>query len=110
MFDAGLRARFFAERDILARLSHRNIAALFDGGVTEEGHPYFTMEYVNGRPIDKYCDEEHLDVRARVQLFLQICGAVAAAHRSLVVHRDLKPTNVFVGADGDVKLLDFGIA
>jgi tetratricopeptide (TPR) repeat protein/predicted Ser/Thr protein kinase len=110
MFDAGLRERFFAERDILARLSHRNIAALFDGGVTEEGHPYFTMEYVDGRPVDAYCDEERLDTRARVHLFLQICAAVAAAHRSLVVHRDLKPNNVLVDATGQVKLLDFGIA
>jgi len=110
VFDAGLRARFFAERDILARLSHRNIAALFDGGVTEEGHPYFTMEYVDGRRVDRYCDEERLDVRSRVRLFLQICEAVAAAHRSLVVHRDLKPNNVLVDASGQVKLLDFGIA
>ena len=110
MFEKGLRERFFAERDILARLSHRNIAALFDGGVTEEGHPYFTMEYVDGRPIDKYCDEERLDIESRVRLFLQICDAVASAHRSLVVHRDLKPNNVFVDAAGQVKLLDFGIA
>jgi serine/threonine-protein kinase len=110
MFDAGFRERFFAERDILARLSHPNIAALYDGGVTEEGHPYFTMEYVDGRPVDAYCDEEKLDVASRVRLFLQICGASAAAHRSLVVHRDLKPSNVLVNANGSVKLLDFGIA
>jgi eukaryotic-like serine/threonine-protein kinase len=110
VFDPHLRERFFAERDILARLSHRNIAALFDGGVTEEGHPYFTMEYVDGRPVDTYCDEERLDRRARVRLFLQICDAVAAAHRTLVVHRDLKPNNVLVDATGQVKLLDFGIA
>jgi serine/threonine-protein kinase len=102
--------RFLAERDILARLSHRNIAALFDGGVTGEGHPYFTMEYVDGRPIDAYCDNQGLDVSARVRLFLQVCDAVSAAHRSLVVHRDLKPTNILVNATGDVKLLDFGIA
>ena len=110
MFDAGLRERFFAERDILARLAHRNIAALYDGGVTEEGHPYFTMEYVDGRSIDQYCNEQRLDVPSRVRLFLQVCDAVAAAHRSLVVHRDLKPTNVLVDASGQVKLLDFGIA
>lgn len=110
VFDKGLRDRFFAERDILARLAHRNIAALFDGGVTEEGHPYFTMEYVDGRPVDRYCDEERLDTASRVRLFLQICEAVASAHRSLVVHRDLKPNNVFVDAAGQVKLLDFGIA
>lgn len=110
VFDKGLRERFFAERDILARLSHRNIAALFDGGVTEEGHPYFTMEYVDGRPVDRYCDEERLDTKSRVRLFRQICDAVSSAHRSLVVHRDLKPNNVFVDAAGQVKLLDFGIA
>jgi tetratricopeptide (TPR) repeat protein/predicted Ser/Thr protein kinase len=110
VFEKGLRDRFFAERDILARLAHRNIAALFDGGVTEEGHPYFTMEYVDGRPVDRYCDEERLDITSRVRLFLQICDAVASAHRSLVVHRDLKPNNVFVDAAGQVKLLDFGIA
>jgi tetratricopeptide (TPR) repeat protein len=110
VFDKGLRDRFFAERDILARLAHRNIAALFDGGVTEEGHPYFTMEHVDGRPVDRYCDEERLDTASRLRLFLQICDAVASAHRSLVVHRDLKPNNVFVDAAGQVKLLDFGIA
>jgi tetratricopeptide (TPR) repeat protein/predicted Ser/Thr protein kinase len=110
LLDPGRRDRFLAERDILARLSHRNIAALFDGGVTDEGHPYFTMEYVDGRPIDAYCDDERLDTAARVRLFLQVCDAVSAAHRSLVVHRDLKPTNVLVNAHGDVKLLDFGIA
>ena len=110
VLDAGLRERFLDERDILARLSHRNIAALFDGGVTNEGHPYFTMEYVDGQPIDEYCDAARLDVPARVRLFLQVCDAVAAAHRSLVVHRDLKPSNVLVNAQGDVKLLDFGIA
>jgi eukaryotic-like serine/threonine-protein kinase len=110
LFDAGLRERFIAERDILARLSHRNIAALFDGGVTDEGHPYFTMELVDGRPIDVYCEEERLPTRERVRLFLQICDAVSAAHRCLVVHRDLKPKNVLVSGTGDVKLLDFGIA
>ncbi len=110
VMDAGQRARFEAERDILAGLAHPNIAPLFDGGVTDDGLPYFTMEYVDGRPIDVYCDEQRLDVRARIQLFLRTCGAVAAAHRALVVHRDLKPTNVLVAGDGDVKLLDFGIA
>jgi serine/threonine-protein kinase len=110
VFEKDLRDRFFAERDILARLAHRNIAALYDGGVTEEGHPYFTMEYVDGRPVDRYCDEERLDTTSRVRLFLQTCDAVASAHRSLVVHRDLKPNNVFVDAAGQVKLLDFGIA
>jgi eukaryotic-like serine/threonine-protein kinase len=110
VMDAGQRARFEAERDILAGLAHPNIAPLFDGGVTDDGLPYFTMEYVDGRPIDVYCDEQRLDVRTRIRLFLRTCGAVAAAHRALVVHRDLKPTNVLVTGDGDVKLLDFGIA
>jgi eukaryotic-like serine/threonine-protein kinase len=110
VLDPGVRDRFLAERDILARLSHRNIAQLFDGGVTVEGHPYFTMELVEGRPIDVHCDEESLDVAARIRLFLQVCDAVSAAHRNLVVHRDLKPNNILVNADGEVKLLDFGIA
>ena len=110
VLDATLRDRFLAERDILAGLAHPNIATLFDGGVTDDGLPYFTMEYVDGRPIDAYCDENRLDLRARIQLFLRTCGAVAAAHRSLVVHRDLKPTNVLVTETGEVKLLDFGIA
>jgi eukaryotic-like serine/threonine-protein kinase len=110
VLDAGQRARFEAERDILAGLAHPNIAPLFDGGVTDDGLPYFTMEYVDGRPIDVYCDEQRLDLRGRIRLFLRTCGAVAAAHRALVVHRDLKPTNVLVTSEGDVKLLDFGIA
>ena len=110
VLDATLRDRFLAERDILAGLAHPNIATLFDGGVTDDGLPYFTMEYVDGRPIDAYCDANRLDLRARIQLFLRTCGAVAAAHRALVVHRDLKPTNVLVTETGEVKLLDFGIA
>ena len=110
VLDATLRDRFLAERDILAGLAHPNIATLFDGGVTDDGLPYFTMEYVDGRPIDTYGDANRLDLRARIQLFLRTCAAVAAAHRSLVVHRDLKPTNVLVTESGEVKLLDFGIA
>ena len=110
VIDATLRARFLAERDILAGLAHPNIATLFDGGVTEDGLPYFTMEYVDGQPIDAYCDANALDLPARIRLFVRTCGAVAAAHRALVVHRDLKPTNVLVTEGGDVKLLDFGIA
>lgn len=108
--DPRLRERFLAERDILAGLSHPNIATLFDGGVTPEGHPYFTMEYVEGQAIDAHCDRMALDLRARLRLFVCVCDAVAEAHRGLVVHRDLKPTNVFVTTDGRVKLLDFGIA
>jgi serine/threonine protein kinase len=110
VLDATLRDRFLAERDILAGLAHPNIATLFDGGVTDDGLPYFTMEYVDGKPIDAYCDANRLNLRARIQLFLHTCGAVAAAHRALVVHRDLKPTNVLVTESGEVKLLDFGIA
>ena len=110
VLDATLRDRFLAERDILAGLAHPNIATLFDGGVTDDGLPYFTMEYVDGQPIDAYCDANRLDLRARIRLFLRTCGAVAAAHRALVVHRDLKPTNVLVTETGEVKLLDFGIA
>jgi eukaryotic-like serine/threonine-protein kinase len=110
MSDSRERERFLAERQILARLSHPGIARLFDGGVTEAGLPYFTMEHVDGKPIDRYCDDRRIDVRERLRLFVQVCDAVAAAHRSLVVHRDLKPTNILVSTDGTVKLLDFGIA
>jgi len=102
--------RFLRERRILARLTHPNIARLLDGGVSEDGRPFLAMEYVDGTPITAYCDEHRLDVDARLILFLDACEAVAYAHRSLVVHRDLKPGNILVSADGRVKLLDFGIA
>jgi serine/threonine-protein kinase len=102
--------RFRYERQILAGLEHAHIARLLDGGVTDDGLPYFVMEFVEGRPIDQYCDEKRLGVRERVALFRAVCEAVAYAHRNLVVHRDLKPGNVLVSGDGDVKLLDFGIA
>ena len=104
------RARFVAERQILARLSHPGIAQLFDGGLTEEGLPYFTMEYVAGIRIDRYCDDHALDIGSRLRLFGHVCDAVAAAHRSLVVHRDLKPGNILTTPDGTIKLVDFGIA
>ena len=103
-------ARFRAERQILASLNHANIAALLDGGVTEDGQPYFIMEYVDGKPITQWCDANHQTVRQRLELFLQVCEAVESAHRSLVVHRDLKPGNILVTDEGRVKLLDFGIA
>ena len=102
--------RFRYERQILARLEHKNIAGLLDGGVTQTGQPYFALEYVEGSPIDQYCDTGRLDVRERLQLFRQVCGAVQYAHTNLVIHRDLKPSNILVTAEGTVKLLDFGIA
>lgn len=102
--------RFRHERQILARLRHPHIATLYDGGVTDDGQPYFAMEYVDGQRITTYCDERRLSVDARVALFEDVCRAVQYAHRNLVVHRDLKPGNVFVTNDGTVKLLDFGIA
>ena len=102
--------RFRAERQILASLQHPGIARLLDGGTTDEGAPYLVMEYVDGVPIDRYCDEHGLSIRERIELFCRVCDAVSAAHRSLVVHRDLKPSNILVTADGTPKLLDFGIA
>jgi len=102
--------RFKYERQILATLQHPNIALLLDGGVTDDGRPYFVMEYVDGIPLDKYCDEQKLDLNTRFRLFLTICEAVQYAHQNLVVHRDLKPSNILVTEKGEVKLLDFGIA
>jgi serine/threonine protein kinase len=103
-------ARFHAERRILARLQHPNIASLLDGGVTDDGLPYFSMEYVDGLPITQYCDDGRLSIEARLDLFRSVCAAVQYAHGNLVVHRDLKPSNILVTHDGHVKLLDFGIA
>jgi serine/threonine-protein kinase len=105
-----LRARFVAERQLLAGLSHPNIAHLVDGGVTDEGRPYFVMEIVDGQPITSYCRERDLPVDDRLRLFLDVISAVSYLHRNLVVHRDLKPSNIFVDRSGVVKLLDFGIA
>ncbi len=102
--------RFQRERQILARLQHPNIAMLLGGGVTTDGRPYFVMEYVEGRPIDAYCDLRMLSIDDRLRLFLKVCETVAFAQRSLVVHRDLKPSNILVTAEGEIKLLDFGIA
>lgn len=102
--------RFRREQQILARLEHPNIATLYDGGTTPDGLPYLAMEYVDGTRIDAWCDAHRLDVRARLDLFRQVCAAVEFAHTKLVVHRDLKPTNILVTSDGVVKLLDFGIA
>lgn len=102
--------RFRYEREILAGLDHPNIAALYDGGVTDDGRPYFAMEFVEGQPIDVYCAERRVPIRDRLQLFGSVCSAVQYAHRNLVVHRDLKPSNILVTVEGAVKLLDFGIA
>jgi len=103
-------ARFRKERQILAGFEHENIARLLDGGTTEEGHPYFVMELVEGKAIDEYCDQHKLGTDARIELFQSVCSAVQYAHQRLVVHRDLKPSNILVTADGVPKLLDFGIA
>lgn len=102
--------RFRAEREILARLDHPNIARLLDAGTAEEGLPYFVMEYVVGARVTDYCFAERLSVSDRLELFLKICGAVQFAHQNLVIHRDLKPANILITAEGEPKLLDFGIA
>lgn len=102
--------RFAAEREILAALDHPGIARLVDGGTSADGRPFLVMEYVEGLPIDRFCEKEQLDVRRRLQLFLRVCEIVSFAHRSLVVHRDLKPANILVTPGGEPKLLDFGIA
>jgi serine/threonine-protein kinase len=103
-------ARFRREGSLLARLSHPNIARLFDAGVTAGGQPYLVLEHVEGVRIDRWCEERRLEVPARLALFRQVLDAVGHAHASLVVHRDLKPSNILVARDGAVKLLDFGIA
>ncbi len=103
-------ARFQQEREILASLDHPHIAKLLDAGVTEEGWPYFVMEFVDGQPIHRWCDERKLNISQRIQLFRGVVDAVRYAHQHLVVHRDLKPGNIFVTNEGQVKLLDFGIA
>ena len=103
-------SRFLRERQILAALEHPHIARLLDGGVTDDGRPYLVMEFVEGEPITRYCDERRLTIDERLELFRLVCSAVEHAHRSLVVHRDLKPSNILVTTDGRPKLLDFGIA
>ncbi len=104
-------ARFRAERRILASLDHPDIARLYDGGITEDGLPYFVMEMIEGgTPIDRYCLDRDLPLRDRLIFFTRVCSAVHYAHQNLVVHRDLKPSNILISRAGDVKLLDFGIA
>jgi serine/threonine-protein kinase len=105
-----LLVRFLAERQVLARLNHQHIARLLDGGVTADGQPWFAMEYVEGVPLHRYCDDRKLGLEERLAVFAKVCEAVQYAHRSLVVHRDLKPSNILVTATGEIKLLDFGIA
>jgi tetratricopeptide (TPR) repeat protein len=102
--------RFRTERQILATLQHPGIARLIDGGTTDDGAPYLVMEYIDGIPIDRYCEARALTTRQCIELCCLVCEAVSAAHRSLVVHRDLKPSNILVTGDGVPKLLDFGIA
>jgi tetratricopeptide (TPR) repeat protein len=114
--NAGLMARggserFAREGSILARLAHPNIARLLDAGVAGNGaRPYLVLEYIDGVPIDRHCEDRALDLAARVRLFLDVLAAVAHAHNRLILHRDLKPSNILVTAAGEVKLLDFGIA
>jgi serine/threonine protein kinase/tetratricopeptide (TPR) repeat protein len=110
MDTAEILRRFELERQLLAALNHPNIARLYDGGETDDGLPYFAMEYVEGQPIHDYCDTHRLRIAERLELFRAVCAAVHYAHQNLVVHRDLKPSNIIVTADGVPKLLDFGIA
>jgi len=105
-----LAARFGRERAILARLTHPGIARLLDGGISDDGWPWFALELVRGAPLTDHCRAGAADLRTRLRLFREVAEAVAHAHRHLVVHRDLKPSNILVGDDGRVKLLDFGIA
>lgn len=107
---ADIVERFRRERQVLADLEHPHIARLLDGGATPDGRPYLVMEFVDGQPIDRYADQARLSVTARLRLFLTVCEAVQFAHRNLVIHRDLKPGNILVDREGQVKLLDFGIA
>src|SRR6476619_4013483 len=102
--------RFRRERQILASLNHPNIASFLGGGSTEDGLPYFVMEYISGKPLYTFCDENRLRVRDRLMIFREICYAVIAAHRMQIIHRDIKPSNILVRADRKPKLLDFGIA
>jgi len=105
-----IKTHFDNERQILAKLTHEGIAQLYDGGVTDEGWPYLVMEYVEGTPIDIYCDENRLTVNQRLEIFKSVCKAVQYAHSNLIIHRDLKPENILVKKNGKIKILDFGIA
>jgi eukaryotic-like serine/threonine-protein kinase len=105
-----LSKRMGRERHILAALNHPNIARLYDAGLTDEGNPWLALEYVEGRPIDESCESSQAGIDERLRLVLDVASAIAHAHARLIVHRDLKPSNILVTADGDVRLLDFGIA
>src|SRR5207249_3528562 len=107
---AEILRRFRAERQILARLDHPNIARLLDAGTTDDGLPYFIMDYIVGAPVTRFAVTQRLSTRQRLEFFLKICAAVEFAHRNLVVHRDIKPSNILANAEGEPKLLDFGIA
>lgn len=109
-WSAGLAKRMARERDVGALLEHPNIARLYDAGVDVHGRPYIAYEYIQGQPLDAYCRDHALDLRGRLKLFIQVVRAVAFAHSRLVLHRDIKPSNVLVDAEGNVHLLDFGIA
>jgi serine/threonine protein kinase/tetratricopeptide (TPR) repeat protein len=108
--DEHMAARFAREREIIASLAHPHIAPLYDAGISADGQPYLALEYVEGKPLDEYCDRHRLDVRARIELFRQVLDAVQYAHSRLVIHRDLKPSNILVTEGGRVRLLDFGVA
>lgn len=110
LLSAQVQARLRMERQILATLQHPNIARLLDGGRTDDGTPYLVLEYIDGEPIDLYCDRRRLPLAERLRLFQQVCTTVHYAHQNLIVHRDLKPNNILITQDGQPKLLDFGIA
>ena len=105
-----LLRRFRNERQILANLQHPNIARLFEAGANADGLPFFVMEYVEGKPIDQYANEQQLSLTDRLKLFRTVCSAITCAHQNLVIHRDIKPSNILVTVEGEPKLLDFGIA
>jgi non-specific serine/threonine protein kinase/serine/threonine-protein kinase len=109
-YSSDVLTRFKKERQILAGIDHPNLAKLLDGGTSDEGMPYFVMELIDGQPITQYCNDHELSIRERLKLFLQVCAAVHYAHQRLIIHRDIKPGNILVTADGIPKLLDFGIA
>src|SRR5207244_7796110 len=113
MDSAQVIARFEAERQALALMDHPHIAKVLDAGTTDEGRPYFVMELVKGIPITKFCDQEHLTPKERLELFIPVCQAVQHAHQKGVIHRDLKPSNVLIALyDGKPisKVIDFGVA